>query len=215
MENRNTEDLILSLSDDLDSGPRPSVPRRTAFGLLAGLAVTLALFWIGWPLRPGLSAALSDPVTLAKTLLPLALAALALPLALVRARPAGQAPWAHVMWIVPGVVLALIVLAYTTTAPVERMPDFLGHSINVCLPSIPALSAPLLAGLLVALRRGAPEHPARLGAIAGLAAAGMGTAIYSLFCTEDSPLFYGTWYSLAILITAGAGALAAHRWLRW
>jgi hypothetical protein len=95
------------------------------------------------------------------------------------------------------------------------MVDFLGHSIPVCLPAINLMSLPILAGLIAALRRGAPVDPQKAGALAGLAAAGLATALYSTFCTEDSPLFYSVWYSVGIAITTALGAVAGSRWLRW
>jgi hypothetical protein len=92
---------------------------------------------------------------------------------------------------------------------------FLGHSIPVCLPAIVLLSAPILAGLAAALRRGAPEHTARLGALGGLAAAGLAATVYWLVCTEDSPVLYVAWYGLGILIVTGLGAVLGARLLRW
>ena len=41
------------------------------------------------------------------------------------------------------------------------------------------------------------------------------TMIYAFFCTEDSPAFYGLWYSVGIMITGGIGALAGRIFLRW
>ena len=58
----------------------------------------------------------------------------------------------------------------------------------------------------------APSSTARL---AGLVAGGAAAGVYSLHCTEDSPLFYGVWYVLAILAVAAVGALAGARVLRW
>ena len=64
-------------------------------------------------------------------------------------------------------------------------------------------------------RASLPSRIAGACTLAGLAAGVVATAIYSLFCTEDSPLFYSLWYSLGICISIGLGALAGRRWLRW
>ena len=211
-----TEDLIATLAASAPPAAGPSLERRAARGVAAGGAVTLALFALLWGLRPALGTALSEPVVLAKTLLPLVLGGLASILVLRAARPgakAGPAGW--LVWAVPAAVAGLVFWAWGTTVPGQRLQLFMGHSIHVCLPSIAALSLPMLAGLLRALRRGAPVHPALCGALAGLAAGGLATTLYSLFCTEDSPLFYGVWYSLGILLVAGMGALAGRRMLRW
>ena len=74
---------------------------------------------------------------------------------------------------------------------------------------------PLLAGTLWALRRGASTRPALAGAVAGLLSGGAAAAIYAVHCTEDSPLFYAVWYSLAILAVTGLGAALGSRVLRW
>ena len=44
---------------------------------------------------------------------------------------------------------------------------------------IPMLAAPVLAALIVALRAGAPLHPALTGALAGAAAAGVAALVYA------------------------------------
>ncbi|MFD0979315.1 NrsF family protein [Tropicimonas aquimaris] len=211
-----TEDLIASLAAEPLPPAGPSLERRAAGGLAAGAFVTLALFAVVLGPRAGLGVALSDPVTLAKTVLPLLLGVLSLGLVLRASRPAAPSGAASkVIWAVPATVAALFAWSFATTAAGQRLADFVGHSIHVCLPSITVLSLPILAGLLTGLRKGAPVNPVRCGALAGLASAGLATAIYSLFCTEDTPLFYGIWYSLGILIVAGLGAILGNRFLRW
>ncbi|SNS57059.1 NrsF family protein [Tropicimonas sediminicola] len=211
-----TEDLIASLAAEPLPPAGPSLERRAAGGLAAGAFVTLALFAVVLGPRPGLGIAVSDPVTLAKTVLPLVLAVLSLGLVLRASRPAVPSGAAsRIIWAVPAAVFGLFVWAFVTTPAGQRLADFVGHSIHVCLPSITALSLPILGGLLMALRQGAPVNPVRCGALAGLASAGLATAIYSLFCIEDTPLFYGVWYSLGILIVTGLGAVLGNRLLRW
>ena len=73
----------------------------------------------------------------------------------------------------------------------------------------------ILAAMLFILRDGAPLRPALAGAAAGLAAGGLGAALYAAHCTDDSPLFVAAWYGVAIAAVAAAGALAGARWLRW
>ena len=84
-----------------------------------------------------------------------------------------------------------------------------------CMRMIPLLAAPMLAALIVALRAGAPLHPALTGALAGAASAGVAALLYASHCPDDSPLFVATWYPLATLICAAAGALAGRRFLAW
>ena len=46
------------------------------------------------------------------------------------------------------------------------------------------------------------------GALAGAASAGLAAFLYASHCPDDLPLFVATWYPLATLICAAAGALA-------
>ncbi|MGI3170505.1 NrsF family protein [Pseudooceanicola sp. C21-150M6] len=210
-----TDDLISMLAQDAAPQPAAPVAQRAALGIVAGLVVAVLGYWLVLGPRAGLEAAMMQPVILAKTLLPLALFALALMLGLRASRPAA-APGTpkRLIWVVPVIGAALVVWAFVTTPASQRVTDWLGHSIPVCLPAITLLSMPILTGLIAALRRGAPLRPHLAGALAGLAAGGLGAALYSTFCTEDSPLFYGTWYTLGILASTGIGAIAG-RWLRW
>lgn len=211
-----TEDLISSLAADTAPSPAIAVETRLPGLLVLGLMVTALSFALVLGPRPDLASALANPMVLAKTLLPLLLAALALPLVLRDARPGARYGLpGTLIWAVPLAVLGLVVLAFLTVDPAERLRLFIGHSIPVCLPAITLLSLPMLAGLLVSLRRGAPVNPSRCGALAGLVAAGFATAIYSTFCIEDSPLFYGIWYSAGIGIATGLGALAGRHLLKW
>jgi hypothetical protein len=77
------------------------------------------------------------------------------------------------------------------------------------------LAAPILIAALAVLRGGAPLRPGLTGAVAGLFAGGLGAALYATHCTDDSPLFVATWYSLAIAIMVLVGFAAGHKVLRW
>jgi hypothetical protein len=67
----------------------------------------------------------------------------------------------------------------------------------------------------VALRGAAPANPTAAGALAGLAAGGIGGAVYGLHCFDDSPLFVAIWYPVGIALMTTAGALIGRRVLRW
>lgn len=209
-----TDDLITGLGAEL-SPVRPGLLYRSVFGgLTIGICIAVLVFALVWGLRPD-AAAFADPFVAAKTALPFLLAGLALPIGMAAARPGGRSGLAGALWLVPS-ALAALVAAELLATPLEQWGSaFAGNSIITCLTSIPLLSAPILAGLLATLRRGAPEAPARCGAVAGLVAGGFGAGIYSLYCTEGSPLFYGFWYALAIAGVTAAAAILGHRLLRW
>ena len=210
-----TEDLISQLAGE-PVADRRGIGGRAVTGLGIGFLIALALFLPVLGPRPDLMEAVQRPIVAVKTILPLLLGPVALVLALRAARPTTPAPTGvKALWLWPAVALALFLYAFTTTAPGARAVAFLGHSIPICLPAIVVLSAPILIGLFRALKDGAPTRPARCGALAGLAAAGFATALYSTFCNEDSPLFYAVWYALGIAIVTAAGAVAGGRYLRW
>jgi len=211
-----TEDLIAGLA----AAPEPVRPgrlgRAAALALALGFVAACAIYAALLGPRPDLAQALRVPLTLSKTLIPAALGVLGLVLALAAARPAGVSrPARLLLALVLAAAAGLLAWNLLTLPAASRMPVFLGHSIHVCLPVIMLMAAPMAALLLRALRDGAAEHPARCGALAGLAAAGLAAALYSTFCTEDQPLFFVTWYGLAMALVTLAGAAAGSRLLRW
>lgn len=211
-----TEDLISQLAADAAPAPAAGLERRAAFGLVLGGVLSVVIYLLVLNPRVGFGHYLMNPLVAAKTVLPLILAGLALVMALRSTRPAAPLGKSRrAILIVPAAVVALFLYAFVTTPEGQRLRDFLGHSIPVCLPMIIVFSIPISAGLIAAMRQGAATRPALSGALAGLAAAGFATALYSTFCTEDSPLFYGVWYSLGIGIATGIGSVLGARMLRW
>ncbi len=57
--------------------------------------------------------------------------------------------------------------------------------------------------------------PRAASALPELMAGGLGAAFYAAHCPDDSPLFVAVWYTLAIALVTGLGALAGRRLLRW
>jgi len=196
-------------------------PVPTAFAaapmVLLFLAVTAlgAAVWIVlMGLRPDIGSALLEPVTLAKTLLTALLSGCALWLAIRSARP-GVRPGLPLLLAPLPVAAVLVALAVADTQVPLLAPTLIGGTALKCLSAVTALSLlPIVTGL-VFLKDGASTSPARTGALLGLAAGAGAAAGYSLACTEDSPLFYVTWYGLAIIAAGGIGALAGWRLLRW
>jgi hypothetical protein len=90
-----------------------------------------------------------------------------------------------------------------------------GQSPLGCFLCVLVLSLPILAAVLAALRAGAPTHPRLAGAMAGLLAGGITTALYTLHCPEGSLMFVALWHGLAVSAVSLLGALAGGRLLRW
>lgn len=225
-----TDDLIAALA--ADTAPEPPLRRRLPWMVGPALAVTLlaALLLLG-P-RPDLARALVSPLGMLKTLAPMAVAAAAAVLMLRLAHPlpglvaaggaGGQAAASGagqgLRMVFAGVALMLLAAVVWTLAthPPAAWPALLiGETVFACLVSIPALSLLLLAAALAVVRAGAPLRLRAAGAAAGFLAGALATTVYSLHCTEDSPLFYTMWYGSGIAVVTALGALLAPRVLRW
>ncbi|WP_372423060.1 NrsF family protein [Salinarimonas chemoclinalis] len=209
-----TDDLIDTLAADL--APRRPLSAALAVACAAGIAATLALFLAGWGPRADLAAATESLRFLAKPLVGMLLAIGALGLAVRLAHPGAPARgWAMALAAAPLAAAAFVALELAALPARAWAPALLGENALVCLVSIPALALPMLVALVYGLKGGAPVRPGLAGAVVGLAAAGVAAALYAVFCTDDSPLFVATWYTLAAGIVAAAGAIAGRRWLRW
>jgi hypothetical protein len=91
----------------------------------------------------------------------------------------------------------------------------MGHSAMLCPWRILVIGLPILAGAVWAVRGLAPTRLGLAGLAAGVAAGGLGAAIYALACNETSAPFLAVWYTLGIAALTGLGALFGSRLLRW
>ena len=216
MSGRDTQDLIASLSANPGRVGRYGVPRRLAMAIVAGGLVTVAMVVLGLGLRPDLGEAVHRPAIYMKWAYTASIAAVAL-IALRRlARPEIERARGIALVALPVVLLAATALAQFSRTPPQAMATaWLGHSSRDCGMRILVLSIPILAGLLVAFRRFAPVRPRLTGAIAGLAAGGVGATLYGFACPETSAMFVVTFYSLGMAMAALLGLVAAPRFLRW
>jgi hypothetical protein len=209
-----TEELIRAMAADTER-PR-SLAAVLAAGLLIVAGLVAAVFLPAMGPRPDLGMAMMTPPVVVKQLFPCLVTLGGFGAALRLARPGMDAGgWALLLLAVP-VLLGLAVAATMAAMPAEGwMPAMMGSSNGQCVSLITLMSLPFLAVALWALRDGASTRPALSGALAGLLAGGAAAVIYSVHCTEDSPLFYTVWYGLGIAIAAGIGALVGARILRW
>ena len=210
-----TSELIAALA--ADPVPEPiRLGRRVAAGLVIGFLGSLAIFGVLLAPRPDIAAAAQTGRFWLKFVDSFAFALPSLLLTLRLARPDAK-PRALALWLIaPFILLAGGAIAELMLVPqTEWLSLLVGEHAMRCTITIPMLAAPILAALIVALRAGAPLHPALTGALAGAASAGIGALIFASNCPNDSPLFVATWYPLATLICAGVGALAGRRFLAW
>jgi hypothetical protein len=210
-----TSELIAALA--ADPVPEPvRLGRRVAAALAVGFVGSLAIYAALMGPRPDFADAAQTVRFLLKFVDAFAFALPSLLLTLRLARPDAK-PRALAFWLVaPLVLLAAGVVAELIVLPQsEWLARLVGHNSMFCMRMIPLLAAPMLAALIVALRAGAPMHPALTGAMAGASAAGVAALLYASHCPDDSPLFVATWYPLATLICVAVGALAGWRFLQW
>jgi hypothetical protein len=209
-----TEDLISALA--ADGKHTTLLGRSLLIALVAGVLVAGGAFFATLGFRHDIDIAVHTMRFLFKFLVTLSLAAVAIGVVWRIGRPG-------VPLAVPAWLLATPVLLLTVAVVIEMMvmpqadwgARIIGRNWIHCLLAIPALSIPTLAALLYVLRDSAPSNPGLAGAVAGLASAGVAATYYASNCTDDSPLFVATWYTLAIMLVTLAGALLGRRLLRW
>jgi hypothetical protein len=210
-----TGDLIRALAADSEVRAMPP-GRALALALIPGVAIALGLHFAILGLRPHLLALLGEPRLLFKLCLTILLVALSSPLVLRLVRPGASVRRAALMLAIVPALLAAANLAELLAVPAAEWGQRLvGTNAIFCLKTIPFLAAAPLVAALLALRQGAPEHPALAGAAAGLFAGAISAHLYATHCPDDSPLFVAAWYTLAIGIVAAIGAAAGQRLLRW
>jgi hypothetical protein len=209
-----TNDLIGSLAQEAGS-------RRTRSGLWLerrlGLAVVLAL-GLGAGLAillfgsgPSLASTVPTAPFWHKIACSLAVAAGGFLLVRSLARPDGSGR--SIVALLPAA--ALLVLGAVTDESGFPVLGRSGQSVPICLAAIVLLSLPALGLILGVVRSGAPTRPTFAGTAIGILAGGLGAAAYAVACKNDGGLFVAIWYSAAILIVAGLGALLGRRVLAW
>jgi hypothetical protein len=210
-----TEQLIRTLAADNAHRARP-VGLVLALALLAAVPVSMAMFLMEFGVRPDVMTAMHNPFFDVKFVVTLALAISAIVVSVHLSRPeASLKGWAWLLLIPAGILATAIACEMMMPQRLPMMTRLIGSNSRVCLTAIPLMSLPLLAAALIGLRHGAPTRPAVAGAIAGLLSAGLAATLYASHCTDDSPLFVATWYTISTALVTGIGALAGPRVLRF
>jgi hypothetical protein len=210
-----TEQLIRTLAADSGHRARP-VGFVLALALLAAIPISVALFLTQLGVRPDVMTAMHDPFFNLKFVETLALAITAIAVSLHLSRPeASFRGWAWLLLIPVGILAAGILAEMMVPQRLPMMTRLIGSNSRVCMVAIPLMSMPLLAGALIGLRHGAPTQPAVAGAVAGLLSAGLAATLYASHCTDDSPLFVATWYTIATALVTAIGALAGSKILKF
>jgi hypothetical protein len=210
-----TDQLIRSLAADNSHRARP-VGFALMLALLAAAPVSVAMFFAELGVRPDVMTAMHNPFFDLKFAVTLALAISAIAVSLHLSRPEASLRGFGWMLLVPaGLLVAGISGEMMMPQRLPVMTRLMGRNSMVCLTTIPLMALPMLAAALFGLRHGAPTRPALAGAIAGLLSAGLAATLYASHCSDDSPLFVATWYTIATALVAAIGALAGSRVLKF
>jgi hypothetical protein len=210
-----TDQLIKTLAADNSHRARP-VGFVLMLALLAAAPVSLVMFFTELGVRPDIMTAMRNPFFDLKFAVTLALAISAIAVSLHLSRPeASLRGFGWYLLIPAGLLVAGISGEMMMPQRAPMMTRLVGNNSRFCLTFIPALSLPLLVAALIGLRHGAPARPALSGAIAGMLSAGLAATLYASHCTDDSPLFVATWYTLATALVTAIGALLGSKLLRY
>lgn len=211
-----TDDLISLMTAGHQSVDTGWLRRATTRAALGGLALTIVLVLVTLGARPDLASAWMMLPVVAKALLGASVATIALALFQNSLRPGLQAARLLPLVAVPILLAGGWALSTLSQAPAEQWSALVfGHYWRACLIAVPLYALCPFAALLMVARRGAPVHRALTGACAGLASAGLAIVAYSLHCTDDTAPFLATWYTLAMAIVTGLGALTFPHLVRW
>lgn len=210
-----TDELINLLSADAGLR-RASFGRAWSVAIAAAVMAAAAVFALALGPRPDIAAAAETVSFLFKFVVTGVLALSAVPLLVALSRPEPVGP-RKLGWLVAApLVLAVAVAVELAVRPAaEWGARLVGTNSPECPFLIVALGVVPLALFLWSLRNAAPAQPSLAGIVAGIAAGGIGASFYAAHCTDDSPLFVATWYTLGVAMLAVAGGFAARIVARW
>ena len=202
-----TDDLIDGLSGQAgEGGDAASLRRFMLIALFLSFAAATLLVWTLFGFRDDFAAMARGEPFLFKASGAVTLAAGAFLLARRATLPASGP--LSVLLLLPG-LLPFLLFALLDPAGGDTI------SAAWCSADIGLLSLPALWLILAAMKKGAPTHPAKAGAVAGLLAGSLAAAAHALACRNDHGLSVLLWYGLAIVALSGLGAVIGRRVLRW
>jgi hypothetical protein len=211
-----TDELIHTLSSNLQPAPRNVVPRLLGYGSSIGLGCALLILLVAYGLRDDLATALFSWPFWMKWSYAISLGLTAYILCERMARPGARLGALALLPLAPVALLVTLSIHTQLQLPEQsRMATWLGHSYWFCPLNIGLLSLPVFAALCRALRLAAPTELRITAAAAGLMSGAIAAFAYALFCNESSVSFVTTWYTLGMLLPAAVGAMFGNSLLRW
>jgi hypothetical protein len=211
-----TSDLILKLTERLTTIDPDAVSKRLNRSLSVGLAGSTALLVVIYGIRSDMPQLLLTTMFWIRLAFPVAILITALKLAGRLGHPGVPVKLAWFAVALPFVAVLLVASFMLLATPRGyRLELMLGTTWRVTTANIVLLSLPPLAAVMHAMKGLAPTRLALAGTGAGLLAGAQGSLVYCLYSSEMSVPFWGIWYVLGVVLTAGMGALFAPFYLRW
>lgn len=211
-----TDDLIAQLSARVEPVRPHAAAHRLAGAVGLGALIAFLVMLLGLGLRPDMAAASATPPFWIKWAFTLSLTGAAFAVVRRLGRPEGRMGAA--LWGVLAIFAAVGLLGlgeWLATSPADRMDLVLGHTALRCSVAIPLLAVPVFFALLRAFAKLAPTRLALTGAMTGLLSAALGATVYAFACPEHAAAFMAVWYGVGMAVSAGLGALAGPRLLKW
>jgi len=212
----NTDALIDAIVARGSVAKTRSMRRQYAVALFAGTAVTALVTLSTLGPRHDFAQAVALPMFRVKLAFVASLAILGT-LAAFRAGLPGRrvsAPLCGIVAVAGGMWIVACA-ALVESPPAARAGLLLGDTWRTCPWLVAGLSIPVFVAIASAMRRMAPTHPRRAGALAGFASGATAALVYAFHCPELAAPFIGTWYVLGMLVPTLAGALLGPRLFRW
>lgn len=211
-----TNDLISLMTASHQPVDTAWLRRATGIAALGALMATVTLVLITLGTRPDFAGVWMTLPVIAKALLGASVATIALMLFQRSLRPGLNTARLLPLVAIPLLLAAAWALLTLGQAPIEHWSALVfGRHWRACLIAVPLYALCPLVILLVLARRGAPVDGRLTGACAGLVSAGLATVAYSVHCPDDTAPFLAVWYTIAIVIVTGLGALTFPRLVRW
>jgi len=211
-----TNDLIDLLSTNVEAIDRRQVSRTIATAGAVGTLIAIAAVLVTLGGRDDVTNAHALISLIGKLIFTLGVVFFALIFLSRYARPGGErrTPLGLIALPFVGIVaLASLSLLSAPSAHWETM--IVGDEWLKCLLSIPIIAIMPFALVMWAVRRAAPTHLTRAGALTGLVAGSISATAYALHCADDSVPFVALWYGGTIALCTLAGAALGPRLLRW
>lgn len=212
----NTPELVAMLATGVQPADPHVLAKRFGVALIMGLLGATAMLLAIYGVRSDMPQMLVTPLFWLKAAFPLAVLLAALLIASRLARPGMDSKLGWLMLALPLLAVWSAAAGFLlATPPTLRLGLVLGSTWRICTLNIVILSAPTFCAVFWAMRGLAPTRLRLAGAGAGLLAGAQAVLVYTLYCIEMAPPFWGVWYALGMLIPTLAGALLGPRWLRW